>query len=420
MRRFALVIGGLIAAGVALADFVPAVRADDSAPAAPVTPATVKRGEYLAHAADCAACHMGTDKKLSGGRAFTTPFGRIYASNITPDKTQGVGDYTDDEWVAALQRGVGRGGKHLYPAMPYTNYTLMSREDALAIKAYILSQPGSAAATPPNSLSFPFDIRFLMVFWNVLNNPDKRFVPDTTHDAVWNRGAYLAEALGHCQQCHTPRNFMQGLKTSQAYAGAVQQGWKAYNITSDAKSGIGDWSAPDLATYLTTGHATGHGAASGPMAEAVGYSLRYLTPEDAAALASYVKSIPAITTETAGSATQIAENETGKKVFEGACASCHRLDGTGNQSPYAALAGSPSVTDPTATNLLQMVLLGGHIDSQAGQAAMPGFAGGYTDGEIAALAQYTLAHFGQTEGTVTAADVAKARGGTAGKPATGA
>jgi mono/diheme cytochrome c family protein len=210
---------------------------------------------------------------------------------------------------------------------------------------------------------------------------------------------------------------MQGLKTSQAYAGAVQQGWNSYNITSDAKSGIGDWSAADLATYLSTGHATGHGAASGPMAEAVGYSLRYLTPEDAAALAGYVKSIPAIATESAAPVTQIAENETGKRVFEGACASCHRLDGTGNPSPYAALAGSPSVSDPAATNLLQMVLVGGHIDSPAGQAAMPGFGGGYTDGEIAALAQYTLGHFGQTAGAVSAADVAKARVGTAGKPA---
>jgi mono/diheme cytochrome c family protein len=417
MKRIFIASGVLAAVGIAAANFAPVVRADDSTP---VTPETVKRGEYLAHAADCAACHTGADQKLSGGRAFTTPFGTIHASNITPDKTQGVGDYTDEEWVSALQRGVGRGGKHLYPAMPYTNYTLMSREDALAIKAYILAQPSSAAVTPPNSLSFPFNIRFLMVFWNVLNNPNKRFAPDTAHDAAWNRGAYLAEALGHCQQCHTPRNFMQGLKSSQAYAGAIQQGWKAYNITSDAKSGIGDWSAADLATYLSSGHAAGHGAASGPMAEAVGYSLRYLTPEDASALAGYMKTIPAIATEHAAPVTQIAENDTGKRVFEGACASCHRLDGTGNQSPYAALAGSPSVADPGATNLLQMVLVGGHIAGPSGSAAMPGFAGGYTDEELAALAQYTLAHFGQTAGTVTAADVAKARGPTASKPPTGA
>ncbi len=411
-----MVLAGVMALGLLGLDMTPRSRADD---ATPVTPQMVARGEYLAHAADCAACHTGTDGKLSGGRPFTTPFGTIYASNITPDKTAGAGDYTDDEWVSALQRGVGRGGKHLYPAMPYTSYTLMSREDALDIKAYLMTQPSSATLAPETKLTFPFNIRFLMVFWNLINNPDKRFQPDGAHDATWNRGAYLAEALGHCQQCHTPRNFMQALKTSQAYAGAVQQGWKAYNITSDAKSGIGDWSVPDLATYLSTGHATGHGAASGPMAEAVGYSLRYLTPEDAMALAGYVKAIPAIATENAAPVAQIAENETGKRVFEGACASCHRLDGTGNQSPYAALAGSPSVADPAATNLLQMVLLGGHIASPSGAAAMPGFAGGYTNEEIAALAQYTLAHFAQTQATVTAADVAKARGRAPGKPPTG-
>ena len=252
----------------------------------------VARGAYLAHMADCAACHTGAGQQLSGGRPFVTPFGTIYAPNITPDKATGVGDYTDDEWVSALRRGVGRGGKHLYPAMPYTNYTLMTRDDALAIKAYLMTQPAVHAETPANQMSFPFNIRFLMVFWNLLNNPDHVFKPDAARDAAWNRGAYLAEALGHCQQCHTPRNIIQGLKSSDAYAGAVQQGWMAYNVTS-AKSGVGDWPVKDLAAYLSTGRADGHGVAAGPMAEAVSYSLRFLSPDDATALATYVKSIPA-------------------------------------------------------------------------------------------------------------------------------
>jgi mono/diheme cytochrome c family protein len=407
MIRKAMVLAGVMALGLLGLDMTPRSRADD---ATPVTPQMVARGEYLAHAADCAACHTGTDGKLSGGRPFTTPFGTIYASNITPDKTAGAGDYTDDEWVSALQRGVGRGGKHLYPAMPYTSYTLMSREDALDIKAYLMTQPSSATLAPETKLTFPFNIRFLMVFWNLINNPDKRFQPDGAHDAAWNRGAYLAEALGHCQQCHTPRNFMQALKTSEAYAGAMQQGWKAYNITSDKESGLGDWAPADLATYLSTGHATGHGAAGGPMAEAVGYSLRYLTPSDATALATYVKTIPAIHTENIPPATDIAENLLGAQVFEGACASCHRLDGTGNQSAYASLAGSPSVADPAATNLLQILLKGGRIDGPDGNAFMPSFAGGYTDVELAAVANYTVAHFGQRVGTVTPASVGKLRG----------
>ncbi len=375
----------------------------------------VARGAYLAHMADCAACHMGAGQQLSGGKPFATPFGTIYAPNITPDKETGVGDYTDDEWVSALRRGVGRGGKHLYPAMPYTNYTLMTRDDALAIKAYLMTQPSVHAEAPANDMRFPFNIRFLMVFWNLLNNPDHVFKPDAAHDAAWNRGAYLAEALGHCQQCHTPRNIIQGLKSSDAYAGAVQQGWLAYNVTS-AKSGVGDWSAKDLAAYLSTGRVDGHGVASGPMAEAVSYSLRYLSPDDATALATYVKSIPAQESVAAPQAAsgEPAPNALGQQVYQGACASCHRPDGTGVQSPYAALLGDQSVADPTGQNLLQMMLHGGAIATNDGMMGMPAFSKGYTNMELAAVANYTIGQLSHAHGQVSAAQVAKLRATPAG------
>ena len=379
-------------------------------------PATVARGEYLARMADCEACHVsqGNDANpaaLSGGRSFRTPFGTIHATNITPDADHGAGAYTDDEWVAAMQRGIGRGGKHLYPAMPYTNYTLMSREDALAIKAYIMTTPASPAATPANDMRFPFNVRFLMVFWNLLYNPAHRWSADPSHDAAWNRGAYLAEALGHCQQCHTPRNFLQGLKSGRAYAGAIQQGWNAYNITGDTGSGIGGWSEQDLAAYLATGHADGHGVAAGPMAEAVSYSLRHLTAEDATALAHYLKAVPAIHTEAAAPASHVAEDELGAHIYAGACASCHRMDGTGAVSPYAALAGDPTAADPAGTNLLQVVLHGGKLVAPSGVQAMPAFARGYTDIELAAVANYTIAHFGQQPGRISPETVGKVRSG---------
>jgi mono/diheme cytochrome c family protein len=369
----------------------------------------VSRGRYLAQAADCAACHTAPGGTLAGGRPFQSPFGTIYASNITPDRNVGIGDYTDDEWVSALREGVGRGGKHLYPAMPYSSYTQMSREDALAIKAYIMTLPASAEASPANNLRFPFSIRFLMVFWNYLYNPDHRFVPDAAHDAAWNRGAYLAEALGHCQQCHTPRNFLQGLQSSKAYAGALQQGWMAYNITSDEPSGVGKWTEAELATYLSSGHADNHGVASGPMAEAVSYSLRYLTPDDAKALAHYVKSIPAIRTAEAPAPTHVAEDALGARIFEGACASCHRLNGTGTESVYAALAGDQTAADPSATNLVQMLISGGKIETAQGELVMPAFGAGYDDTELAAVANYTIAHFGSQAGHATAEMVGKAR-----------
>ena len=387
------------------------VLAGSAAARAATGTASVTRGEYLAHMADCAACHVGRGATLSGGRAFSTPFGTIYASNITPDAKAGVGAYTDDEWVAALQRGIGRGGKHLYPAMPYTSYTLMTRDDALAIKAYIMTLPGSPQAQHTNDLRFPFNIRFLMVFWNLLYNPDSRLVPDPAHDAAWNRGAYLAEALGHCQQCHTPRTVLQGLQSGQAYAGAIQQGWNAYNITGDAQSGIGGWSEQDLAAYLAHGHADGHGVAAGPMAEAVSYSLRYLTPGDAGALAHYLKAVPAKHTAVARSDTQMVQDSLGAQLFAGACASCHRTNGTGAQSPYAGLAGDPTAADPAGTNLLQVVLHGGKLSTDDGALVMPGFEAGYTDAELAAVVNYTIEQFGQHAGRVTASAVGKLRAG---------
>jgi mono/diheme cytochrome c family protein len=371
----------------------------------------VSRGEYLAHAADCAACHMGAGGTLAGGRAFKTPFGTIYASNITPDRQNGIGDYTDDEWVSALQEGVGRGGKHLYPAMPYTSYTQMTRDDALAIKAYLMTQPASSDAAPANDMRFPFNIRFLMVFWNLLYNPDQRFAPDSEHDAAWNRGAYLAEALGHCQQCHTPRNFLQGLKTKQAYAGAIQQGWLAYNITSDTNTGIGGWSEAEIAAYLRTGHAENRGTASGPMAEAVGYSLRYLTETDAQAMAHYVKTLPAIKGTALPEPSHVAEDALGQRIFEGACTSCHRLNGTGALTDYAALAGDQAAADPAGTNALAVIVNGSRLmTGDKGELVMPAFGEGYSTTELAAVANYTIEHFGQRKGHVTPDAAAKARG----------
>jgi mono/diheme cytochrome c family protein len=369
----------------------------------------VTRGAYLAHMADCAACHLGAGGALSGGRPIVTPFGTIYAPNITPDKETGIGAYTDDEWVAALRQGVARDGTHLYPAMPYTSYRLMTRDDALAIKAYLMTRPSVRAEATAADMRFPFNIRFLMVFWNFLNIPGHNFTPDASHDAAWNRGAYLAEALGHCQQCHTPRNLIQGL-SSQAYAGAVQQGWLAYNLTS-AASGIGDWQARDIAAYLRAGRADGHGVAAGPMAEAVGYSLRYLTQADADALATYLKSLPA---RSAGDTPSVSpqtpiDNGLGQAIFVGACASCHRADGTGVESAYAALLGDQSVGDPQGRNLLQMLLHGGAIPTQEGTAGMPAFAGAYSDAELAAVANYTIGQLSHVQGQVSAEQVGRAR-----------
>jgi mono/diheme cytochrome c family protein len=417
MRTAAIAAAGVLIVAGAFYVSLPRARTDADAPliaaaGAHIDGDLVSRGAYLAHLADCQACHLGRGQSLSGGRPITTPFGTIYAPNITPDKATGIGSYTDDEFVSALRQGIGRGGKHLYPAMPYTSYTLMTRDDVLAIKAYLMTLAPVHAETPAAEMSFPFNLRGLMVAWNLFNNPNRTFTQDPSHDATWNRGAYIAEALGHCQQCHTPRNFMQGLKTSQAYAGAVQQGWLAYNITS-SPGGVGGWSAKDVSAYLANGRADGHGVAGGPMAEAVSYSLRYLTPGDADALATYVKSLPqkpdAVPPTTPVPPAQHEADTLGQRIFQGACASCHRGDGAGVQSAYAALLGDQSLADPDGRNLLQILLQGGAIATKDGVAGMPAFAKGFTDVELAAVANYSMSQLAHVQGRVSAQRVEKAR-----------
>jgi len=379
--------------------------------AMPARAANMSNGEYLTRAADCAACHTAPGgAAFAGGRALKLPFGTIYTPNITPDMQTGVGAYTDDEWVAALQKGIGRGGRHLYPAMPYNSYTLMSREDALAIKGYLFSLKPVRAAPPANSLSFPVNQRWTLWFWNQANNPGHRFQPHADKSAAWNRGAYLTEALGHCGQCHTPRNFMQGLQTSAAYAGAKQAGWLAYNITSDKEHGIGGWSDADLAHYLSTGTAPGHGAASGPMAEVVSNSLRYMTPEDITAMVTYLRDIPPQSTgPVVAQAAARPADPMGARVFNTACAGCHLPSGQGRQSAWAGLTGDHSAADPAGTNMLQVLAHGSNLQASDRFVFMHAFTAAYTDTELAAAANFVAARFGGQASNITAGDIAKVR-----------
>src|SRR5262245_2041871 len=251
----------------------------------------VARGEYLTRAADCEACHSAPGgKPYAGGLPFTLPMiGTIYSTNITPDQETGIGAWSDEEFLKALHQGIGRKANHLYPAFPYASYALMTDNDVLAIKAYLLTLKPVKYTPPPNDISFPFNQRYLMMFWNALFKPAHRFQPNADKAADWNRGAYLVEALGHCVDCHTPRNILFGLSNKRKFAGAMIQGWKAYNITPDHEWGIGSWSDEQLQSYLSAGHAQGRGSAGGPMSEVVDNRLRYLTDPDIKAMATELK-----------------------------------------------------------------------------------------------------------------------------------
>jgi mono/diheme cytochrome c family protein len=296
----------------------------------------VRRGEYLARAADCEACHTAKGgTPYAGGLALVLPFGTLYSTNITPDKETGIGAYRDADFLNAVHKGIGLGDERLYPAMPYPSYTAMTDGDALAIKAYLFSLAPVHAPAPEKTLRFPFNQRWLMGAWSLLFNSDKRFEPVAERDAQWNRGAYLSEAMAHCGECHTPRNLLQALDDRKKFTGAMQAGWRAYNITTDRDSGVGAWTDDELANYLAAGHADGRGTAAGPMGEAVDKSLAHLTRNDIMAMVAYLRSVPAMATPDlpspkptpapASPREGVAANidPRGKAIFAGACASCH-------------------------------------------------------------------------------------------------
>ncbi|MGY3450346.1 c-type cytochrome [Bradyrhizobium sp. USDA 4353] len=433
MRRLGLTILGIVvvlAVAAAAFFFWPHGLTDvaEARSRMPTGADSVKRGEYLAKAADCAACHsVGSSRPYAGGLPFQLPFGTIYATNITPDRDTGIGQWSDAEFVRAMHHGVGRDGRDLYPAFPYASYALMSTEDALAIKDYLFSLSPVHAEAPPHQLKFPYDQSYLLRAWKLLFVPRQQFNPDPGQSTAQNRGAYLVEALGHCGECHTPRNRLYGLDSGQKFAGAVTTGWKAYNITSDATAGIGAWSDQALADYLSKGFAQGHGAASGSMAEAVEYSLSHLTPEDIKAMVAYLRTVPAHpaphelavaaaprsltdSTHLTPAAADNDQESLGLEVFQGACASCHGFDGTGVNDPRAALAGSQTVNDPSGVNLLQVLLQGSRFRTDHVEAAMPSFHA-YRDVELAAVANYVLAHFGAKSAQISPDQVAQARRG---------
>jgi mono/diheme cytochrome c family protein len=382
----------------------------------------VERGDYLTRAADCVVCHTAPGgEPFAGGRAFVLPFGTLYSTNITPDVETGIGGYTDADFLNSIHKGIGRGGVKLYPAMPDASYTYMSDADALAIMAYLFSLKPLHAPAPQNTLAFPFNQRSLMSIWSAMFNPDTRYEPNVERDAVWNRGAYLAEAMGHCGECHTPRNLAFALNNRQKFAGAVQAGWRAYNITPDRNSGVGAWSDADMLHYLSTGHADGRGTASGPMGEAVDESLSHLKASDLAAMVTYLRTVASVATRdlpeprAAPAATTFAEGVgshaslSGRAVYEGACAGCHGWTGISPGIASASLTGTRAVNDATATNVAQVVIRGGERQAEAGPSNMPAFGSTYSDSEIASVANYVTARFGAKAADLTADQVAKLR-----------
>src|SRR5208337_910364 len=290
----------------------------------------VQKGEYLTIAADCAACHTvpRSGKPFAGGRSIETPFGNVVSANITPDAETGIGGWTGEELRAALKTGIGKGGIHLYPAMPYVYYSKLKDEDVTAIWAYLSTVKPVRNEVVSNQLPFPYNIRPILWFWNLLYRPQPGWSPEPGKSAEWNRGAFLVEGPMHCGACHTPKSFLGG-DTSAKFQGFSIQGWHAPNITNDKQLGLGAWSADDIVRYLQTGH-NKVAAASGPMGEEVERSSSKISDQDLKAIASYLKdqNTPESTPPQAVNESD-AVMKAGRAIYKDQCFACHQLDGSG-------------------------------------------------------------------------------------------
>lgn len=347
----------------------------------------VARGKYLATAGDCVACHTVTpDKPFAGGLYMNTPFGAIPTPNITPDKETGIGNWTDDQFYRAFHQGINDQGRNLYPAFPYQWFTRVTKDDALAIKAYLFSLTPVHQQNKPLHLVFPFNIRAALGPWNALYFKEGTFQPDSSKPADWNRGAYLVEGLGHCASCHTPRNAAMGPIQSEAYTGAKIDNWYAPNITSDTKEGIGAWSIDDLVAYLKTGQARGKTVAIGPMSQTIHDSLAYLTTDDLRAMAVYLKAIPAKETYKLDHQASPAVAAAGQQVYLANCASCHQPDGQGLPNAVPSLAANGAVTAKGPQDIIRAIL--GGAPAQGTFSPMPGFATTLAPQEIADVTNY--------------------------------
>ncbi len=268
-----------------------------SAPrAAGSDPGPAARGAVLAEIGGCGNCHTakGGDP-LAGGDPLVTPFGTFRAPNITPDPQAGIGKWSLGDLAQALLLGVSPDGSPYYPALPYTSYTNMSMADLVDLKAYLDTVPPSGQPSRPHELAFPFDQRWALHLWQWAFFQPARLVPDPARDAAWNRGAYLVEGPGHCQECHTPRNFAGALDRTRAFAGGPAPSGaagKIPNISGDPDVGLGKWSTGDFTTLLTLGMTPKGDFVGGEMAKIVNNGTSKLPDADVAAMVAYLKSLP--------------------------------------------------------------------------------------------------------------------------------
>ncbi|HET7085178.1 MAG TPA: cytochrome c [Rhizomicrobium sp.] len=330
----------------------------------PASAADVEAGRYQAVLGDCAGCH-GRD--LAGGVVLKTPFGKMVAPNITPDKETGIGNYSLADFKQAMRRGVAPGGRRLYPAMPYPYYAHLNGHNIATLWDYLQTVKPVKKAVDVNQLRFPFNIRALMRGWNMLYLRPAPIAMEGKGDD-WNRGAYLVNGPGHCGACHAPKNMFGADKGG--LTGASLQGWFAPDLTSESNAGLGSWSAADIVDYLKTGR-NSHALASGPMAEAVENSTSQMHDSDLAAIAVYLKDLPPSRGNGGGATGVEAQMKAGAIAYDISCAACHGRDGKGS-ALFPPLAGNAAVRQVRAETAVRTVLAGGKAAATPGAPTGPG------------------------------------------------
>jgi len=374
-------------------------------------PALVEKGARLAAVGNCIACHTVPGKAaFAGGLALPTPFGTIYSTNITPDPQTGLGLWSEAAFQRAMRQGVEREGRHLYPAFPYDHYTRVTAEDNRALYAFIMSRDPAKAEAPANDLPFPFNVRLILAGWKLLFLREGELTRDASKSEAWNRGAYLAEGLGHCGACHTPRNALGAMDAKRHFAGGEAEGWQAYAINAESPAPV-PWTADSLTHYLRHGwHAT-HGISRGPMAEVTG-NLALLPDADVQAIATYVADImgkpspqkqqeaekriaeakrgrPALVSP---AGTQNPSARSGAAIYASACGTCHD---SGRPQPFGGLSFklSSAVNAPSPQNIVNVTLFGLPPADGEASAVMPGFASVLSDQDMVALLNHLRSQF---------------------------
>ncbi|HEY4540798.1 MAG TPA: c-type cytochrome [Noviherbaspirillum sp.] len=417
MKRILIPLLGLAAVILAIVAWL-GLREDTSHPSSKPDLANselIARGAYLARAGNCMACHTARGgEAYAGGRSILTPFGAIYASNLTPDTETGLGNWSADDFWRALHNGKSRDGTLLYPAFPFPNYSKVTRADSDALYAYLRTVEPVRQSNRQAELDFPFNQRLLLIGWRALYFRPEVFQADTSQSTQWNRGAYLVQGLGHCSACHTARNAL-GAQQGELDGGIIPMlNWYATSLTG--AYGARTWETPELVAFMKNG-ISAQGAASGPMAEVVRESLQHLNEADLTAMAVYLKSLPP-DAPAAQSAQRLPgpEHEAmlkrGAKLYEQHCVDCHGASGEGRAPHFPPLAGNRSLQVASPVNPIRLVLHGGYPPSTEGNPypfGMPPFGNLLSDEDAAAVLSYVRNAWGNQASPVTGDQVNRLR-----------